>query len=96
MSESAASWTTLGPILSVQFIGTLGLSIALPFLVFLVTDLGGATWTYGVLGATYSTFQLFGAPALGKLSDRVGRRRILIVSQAGTMFAWLIFLGALQ
>lgn len=83
------------PILAVQFIGTLGFSIALPILVYLVRDLGGAAWTYGLVGATYSAFQLAGAPLLGRWSDRVGRRRVLFVSQAGTLAAWLLFLLAL-
>lgn len=82
------------PVLLVQFIGTLGFSIALPFLVFLVTDFGGAPWTYGVVGATYSAFQLFGAPLLGRWSDSVGRRKVLLLSQAGTLAAWLLFLLA--
>lgn len=84
------------PILAVQFIGTLGLSVAYPFLVFLITDLGGATWTYGLVGATYSACQLFGAPLLGRWSDRTGRKPVLLVSQAGTLMAWLLFLLALM
>ena len=83
------------PILAVQFIGTLGYSIAIPFLVFLVTDFGGAAWTYGLIGATYSACQLVGAPLLGRWSDRAGRRPVLLASQAGTLVAWLIFLVAL-
>ncbi len=49
---------SLLPILAVNFIGTLGFSIVLPFLVFLVTDWGGNAFIYGVTGATYSVFQL--------------------------------------
>jgi len=90
------TWGRLAPILSVQFIGTLGFSIAIPFLVFLVSDLGGAAWTYGLVGATYSTFQLFGAPLLGRWSDRTGRKPVLAVSQGGTLLAWLLFLVALS
>ncbi|MCR9159148.1 MAG: MFS transporter [Nannocystaceae bacterium] len=78
-----------------QLIGTLGFSIALPFLVFLVADFGGAAWTFGVLGATYSTAQLFGAPILGRWSDRFGRRPVLVISQIGTLLAWVIFAVAL-
>ena len=83
------------PILSVAFVGSLGFSIVLPFLVFLVTRLGGNALVYGAIGATYSAFQLAGAPILGKWSDRFGRRRILLLSQLGTLASWLIFLGAL-
>ncbi len=76
--------------------GTLGFSLAIPFLVFIVDDLGGATWTYGLLGATYSAFQLVGAPVLGRWSDRTSRRPVLVASQAGTLAAWLLFLVALS
>ena len=85
---------SLLPILVINFIGTLGFSIVLPFLVFLVTDWGGNALVYGLTGATYSTFQLIGAPLLGRWSDRYGRRKILLLSQAGTLVSWLVFLGA--
>ena len=74
--------------------GTLGFSIVLPFMVFLVTKWGGNAIVYGVLASTYSLFQLIGAPILGKWSDRWGRRRILLLSQIGTMLSWVIFLAA--
>ena len=79
-----------------SYAGTLGFSLAIPFLVFIVHDLGGAAWTYGLLGATYSAFQLVGAPVLGRWSDRAGRRPVLVASQAGTLAAWLLFLVALS
>lgn len=66
----------------------------LPFLVFLVTKWGGNALIYGLMGATYSAFQLVGAPILGRWSDRFGRRRILFLSQMGTMLSWLVFLVA--
>lgn len=83
------------PILLVNFIGTLGYSILLPFLVILVTKFKGDEITYGVLGATYSLFQFVGAPILGRWSDRIGRRRVLLLSQGGTFVAWVLFLLAL-
>jgi len=86
----------LFPILSVSFIGTLGYSIFLPFLVFLTTKFGGGAIAYGVLGATYSVFQLFGAPVLGKLSDIHGRKKILLLSHIGTILSWVIVLIALM
>ena len=85
----------LFPILLVNFIGTLGFSIVLPFLVFLVRDFGGNAIAYGILGATYSAFQLIGAPILGKWSDVYGRKKILLLSNAGTLVGWIFFLVAL-
>jgi len=60
---------TLFPILLVNFVGTLGFSIVLPFLVFLVMKFGGNAIVYGLLAATYPGFQLIGAPVLGRWSD---------------------------
>lgn len=82
------------PILLVNFIGILGYSIVIPILIFIVTDLGGNGFIYGILGAMYPFFQFIGAPILGKLSDRIGRKKVLIISQAGTFIAWLLFLIA--
>ena len=90
----SASWTSLLPILSVNFVGTLGFSIVVPFMVFLVAKWGGNAIVYGVMAATYSTFQLIGAPILGRWSDRYGRRKILLLSQLGTLLSWVIFLTA--
>jgi MFS transporter, DHA1 family, tetracycline resistance protein len=56
---------SLFPLLLINFIGTLGFSNVLPFLVFLVQDLGGNAIVYGILSATYPAFQLIGAPILG-------------------------------
>ncbi|TPN82415.1 MFS transporter [Aquimarina algicola] len=85
---------TIFPILLVNFIGILGYSIVIPILIFIVTDLGGNGFIYGVLGAMYPFFQLIGAPILGKLSDRIGRKKVLVISQAGTFLAWMLFLLA--
>ena len=86
---------SLYPILAVNFVGTLGFSVVLPFLIFLVTKFGGNAVIYGIMGATYSAFQLIGAPILGRWSDIYGRRKILLLSQAGTLISWCIFLTAL-
>ena len=86
---------SLFPLLLINFIGTLGFSIVLPFLVFLVIHLGGNAIVYGILNATYPAFQLIGAPILGRWSDIYGRKKILLLSHGGTLAGWVIFLIAL-
>jgi len=83
------------PLLSVNFIGNLGFSIMLPFLVYLVKEFKGNAFLYGALGASYAFFQMIGAPVLGKMSDYYGRKRILFICEVGTFLSWLIFFIAL-
>ena len=86
---------SLFPILLVNFVGTLGFSIVLPFLVFLVMKFGGDAIVYGLLAATYPAFQLIGAPLLGRWSDNFGRKKVLLLSNIGTSVGWILFLFAL-
>jgi MFS transporter, DHA1 family, tetracycline resistance protein len=86
---------SLFPILLVNFVGTLGFSIVLPFLVFLVMKFGGDAIVYGLLAATYPAFQLIGAPLLGRWSDIYGRKKVLLLSNVGTSVGWILFLFAL-
>jgi MFS family permease len=82
-------------ILLVNFTGTLGFSIVLPFLVFLVMNFGGDAVIYSLLAATYPAFQLIGSPLLGRWSDIYGRRKVLLLSNAGTAIGWVLFVIAL-
>jgi len=92
---SLAKQPSLFPILLVNFVGTLGFSIVLPFLVFLVMKFGGDAIVYGLLAATYPAFQLIGAPLLGRWSDNFGRKKVLLLSNIGTSVGWILFLFAL-
>ena len=95
MPAERSQTISLLPILLVNFIGSLGFSIVLPFLVFLVTRFSGNSLLFGFMAAVYPFFQLIGAPLLGKWSDRYGRRNILLLSQLGTTCAWVLFLISL-
>lgn len=83
------------PLLLVNFVGTLGFSLVLPFLVYLVIDMGGNEVIYGLIAAAYPALQLIGAPILGRLSDSIGRRWVLFASQGGTLLSWVVLFVAL-
>ena len=86
---------SLFPILLVTFIETMGFIIVLPFFVFLGSVFGGNALVFGIVAAMYPAFQLVGAPILGRWSDHYGRKKVLLISQGGTLAAWIIFLSAL-
>jgi len=84
------------PAYFLTFVNTLGASILMPVLPFIVKDFGADKWVYGLLITLYSIFQFFGAPWLGSLSDSRGRKPVLIISHIGTLIAWFVFVIALM
>lgn len=90
-SENPRQPISLYPVLLINFIGTLGFSLVLPFLVFLVARWGGNALVYGLLASMYPAWQFIGAPVLGRWSDIYGRRKVLLLSQAGTLVSWIVF-----
>jgi len=78
------------PILGITFIDILGFSILIPLLPFFVLKFGAPDIMVGVVFATYSLCQLFAGPIWGNVSDRIGRKMVLIVSQIGAMIAWVL------
>lgn len=82
-------------ILVTVFIDVLGIGIIIPILPELVKEFVGGTtaeagrW-YGVIAATYALTQFFFAPLLGALSDRFGRRPIILVSLFGLGIDYVI------
>ncbi len=51
---------------------------------------------YGILTATFPFFQFFGAPILGTLADKYGRKKILQISLVGTFIGYVLFALAIQ
>ena len=83
----------LATIFAIVFVDVLGFGLILPLLPYYTTRFGASALTIGLLTAAYPAAQIFGGPILGRLSDRFGRRPILMVSIAGTAASFLI-LGA--
>ena len=66
------------------FIDLVGFGIVIPILPLYAERFGASPWIIGWLVGIYSVMQCLAAPLLGKLSDRVGRRPVLLLSLLGT------------
>ena len=73
-----------------MLVDILGYTIILPLLPFYSERLGASPFVVGLLISTYAICQLVSGPIIGSLSDRAGRRPLLIVSQMGTLLGFLI------
>lgn len=80
------------PVLVIVLVDLMGLSIIIPLLPLYAARFGASPIVIGILQATYPLMQFVGAPILGRLSDRFGRKPVLVVSQIGTL-AGFILLG---
>src|SRR6516162_3773177 len=80
----------LGIIILIVLVDLLGFSIVMPLLAPFAKEYGFSGAQIGLLFAAYPMCQLVAGPILGRLSDRYGRRPLLIVSQAGTALSFLI------
>ncbi len=78
------------PILAIIFVDLLGLSIIIPLLPLYAARYGADALMVGLLSATYPFMQFIGAPVLGRLSDRFGRRPVLLASQLGTLSGFIL------
>lgn len=87
----------LAIIFVIVFVDLLGFSLILPLLPYFAQTFGADAFVTGLLVASYAVAQLIGAPLLGRLSDRMGRRPVLLISIAGTFIGFLLlgFAGAL-
>ncbi|MGO8969089.1 MAG: MFS transporter [Myxococcaceae bacterium] len=83
------------PIFLIVLVDVLGLTIILPLLPFYAQRLGASPTEVGLLISVFALCSLFSGPLLGRWSDRIGRKPLLLLSQVGTLAGFLI-LGSAQ
>ncbi|MCP3399142.1 MFS transporter [Bradyrhizobium sp. CCGB20] len=81
---------TLLPTFVVVAVDATGMGIILPLLPFYSQRLGATPFLLGALISVYAACQLVAGPAVGMLSDRYGRRKVLVVSQIGTLIGFVL------
>ena len=97
MTRARASRAALVLLLTVVFVDIAGFGIVIPFLPFWAEHFGASPAEVALLMSAYSLTQFIFAPVLGRLSDRYGRKPVLLVSVFGSVlsFLWMAFAGSL-
>jgi len=78
------------PIFLVVLVDVLGFTIVYPLLPFYAEDFGASPLVATTLVSVYAVCSLVSTPVIGRLSDRYGRRSLLLLSQAGTCAGFLV------
>lgn len=89
MSDPAHSARALAVLLLVVFINLVGFGVVIPLLPFYAKAMNAAPWQVTTMFAAYSLGQFFGEPFWGRLSDRIGRRPVLMVTILANAVAYV-------
>ena len=90
MTEEKLDFKRILPVFVIVLIDLLGLTIIIPLMPLYAAAFGASAFMIGLLGAAYPAMQFIGAPLLGRLSDRFGRKPVLVVSQIGTLIGFIV------
>jgi MFS transporter, DHA1 family, tetracycline resistance protein len=99
ISEESANpeglnFSRVAPIFALTFVDVLGLTIILPLLHLYAVTFGATPLEIGLVAAAFPLSQLVGVPVMGALSDRYGRKPLLLLSQITTCISFLMLAGA--
>ncbi len=81
-------------VLFTVFIDIIGIGVIIPVMPYYVQSFGASDAVVTLLIAMYALLSFFSSPVLGALSDRWGRRPILIISIISSAIGWIMFAGA--
>jgi MFS family permease len=82
---------SVGIIFLTVFIDLIGFGLVIPLLPIYAKNFQAAGWQIGAVMSAFSFMQFIFAPFLGRLSDRIGRRPVLLTSTAGAAISYAIF-----
>ena len=77
-------------IFMIQFTEVLGFSSVMPLIPLLGINLGLTTFQVGLILSIFSLCQLFASPITGKISDKFGRKPLLLFSQMSTLIGFIL------
>jgi len=90
MSQSGLDRNRVFPIFALVFVDVLGLTIILPLLHLYAAAYGASPFEIGLVAAAFPLAQLVGVPMMGALSDRFGRKPLLLISQITTFISFIM------
>lgn len=76
------------------FFNAIGLGIIIPLLPYFALEFGASSFVVTLLFSTFAAMQFFAGPIAGRLSDRFGRRPILLITLAGSAVSYVILASA--
>jgi len=80
----------LVPLLAITFVDVLGFTILIPILPFYAEHFGASPTTVGAIYATLAVCSLLSSPLWGRLSDRIGRKGVLLAAQVATLLGFTL------
>jgi DHA1 family tetracycline resistance protein-like MFS transporter len=91
LANASPSRVTLSVLLSIVFLDNLGYAIIFPYVYFYASSLGASAFAYGLLLSSYSLMSFIFTPIIARLSDRYGRRAILLPALLTSGLSYVVF-----
>jgi MFS transporter, DHA1 family, tetracycline resistance protein len=92
--EHSMKKSPLATILLVVFVDLIGFGMIIPILPLYAKSFQAEEWQIGLLLGCYSFMQFLASPVLGYISDRIGRKPVLLVSLIGSVIGYAVMANA--